>query len=368
MAKGAYVGINNIARRVIKGYVGINGVARKIMKAYIGVGGVARPCWFSGIAHYGLITPLSEERVFPGFGSVNNRAIFAGGGYIRRSKKGVDAYDTSLTRNSSVFLDKERTMMGSASLNNYAIFAGGLPIVAEDALNTVEAFNASLTHIVMAPICMGKYAVQGGNMQNLYAVFAGGKPKSSNDLPYDQYDIYDKNLSHIGTSSFNEPRAFIGSASIGNYLLFAGGTLPNDEHSARVDAFNGTTTILSLSNAQSSMYGASTPSYAIFGGGDSIYDAFNSSLTRINIGTLSIHFPYSTASLGGYALFCCNTQLVIFDDLLTRTTIPTAMATTDTSNNGSAGATVGNYALFAGGMKGSNFKIQTSVDAYILIE
>lgn len=368
MAKGAYVGVNNIARRVIKGYVGINGVARKITKAYVGVGGVARPCWFSGIAHYGLITPLSEERVFPGFGSVNNRAIFAGGGYVTRSKKGVDAYDTSLTRNSSVFLNTERSTMGSASLNNYAIFAGGTPMITKPPLDSVEAFNASLTHVTMTPICLKKNFVQGGNMQNLYAVFATGDTQDANDLVNDQYDIYDKNLSHIGTSPFNEPRSLSGSASVGNYLLFAGGTLPNDEHSARVDAFNGTTTVLSLSNAQSSMCGASTPSYAIFGGGDSIYDAFNSSLTRINIGTLSIRFPYSTASLGSYALFCCNTQLVIFDDLLTRTTIPTAMATTDTSNDGSAGATVGNYALFAGGMKGSNFKIQTSVDAYILIE
>ena len=42
MAKKAYVGINNVARKVSKMYVGVNGVARKVKKAYVGVNGVAR--------------------------------------------------------------------------------------------------------------------------------------------------------------------------------------------------------------------------------------------------------------------------------------------------------------------------------------
>ena len=37
MAKGAYIGINNTARKVKSGYIGIEDVARKIKKAYIGV-------------------------------------------------------------------------------------------------------------------------------------------------------------------------------------------------------------------------------------------------------------------------------------------------------------------------------------------
>lgn len=45
MAKGAYIGVNGVARKIKKGYVGVDGVARKIKKAYIGIGGVARLCW-----------------------------------------------------------------------------------------------------------------------------------------------------------------------------------------------------------------------------------------------------------------------------------------------------------------------------------
>ena len=41
MAKGAYIGVNNVARKIKKGYIGVNGVARKIKKAYIGINSIA---------------------------------------------------------------------------------------------------------------------------------------------------------------------------------------------------------------------------------------------------------------------------------------------------------------------------------------
>jgi hypothetical protein len=47
MAKGIYLGIGGVARKVKQPYVGINGVARKVTKGYIGVGGVAR-LFYSG--------------------------------------------------------------------------------------------------------------------------------------------------------------------------------------------------------------------------------------------------------------------------------------------------------------------------------
>ena len=42
MAKKAYVGIEDKARKIKKGYVGHNAIARKIKKGYVGVDGVAR--------------------------------------------------------------------------------------------------------------------------------------------------------------------------------------------------------------------------------------------------------------------------------------------------------------------------------------
>ena len=51
MAKGGYVGVSGIARKIKKGYVGVDNISRKIKKAYMGVGGVARLIW-SGISGF----------------------------------------------------------------------------------------------------------------------------------------------------------------------------------------------------------------------------------------------------------------------------------------------------------------------------
>ena len=48
MSKGAYIGIDGVARKVKDIYIGVDGVARKIKAGYIGVNGVARPCWAGG--------------------------------------------------------------------------------------------------------------------------------------------------------------------------------------------------------------------------------------------------------------------------------------------------------------------------------
>lgn len=49
MSKTAYIGVNNVARKVKSNYIGVNGVARKVKKAYIGdANGKARLWWQSG--------------------------------------------------------------------------------------------------------------------------------------------------------------------------------------------------------------------------------------------------------------------------------------------------------------------------------
>ena len=45
MAKNAYVGVDNKAKKIKNIYVGIDDKARKVKKVYIGVNGVARLCY-----------------------------------------------------------------------------------------------------------------------------------------------------------------------------------------------------------------------------------------------------------------------------------------------------------------------------------
>ena len=56
MAKGAYIGVDNTARKIKKGYIGVDNTARKIKKGYIGVGGAAR-------LFYSLGPPMITSRL-----------------------------------------------------------------------------------------------------------------------------------------------------------------------------------------------------------------------------------------------------------------------------------------------------------------
>ena len=94
MAKKAYIGVNNVARKIKKGYIGVNGVARKIKKAYIGVDGVARPCWGGGWPEYYGVAPnltgSSSRRLgYIAAAHVGNYAIFSGGNYDSNAGDGV---------------------------------------------------------------------------------------------------------------------------------------------------------------------------------------------------------------------------------------------------------------------------------------
>lgn len=65
MAKGIYIGADNIARKVKGMYVGVDGVARKVVKGYVGVDGVARLFYIAqtalGDLAVGDIFTLNEE-------------------------------------------------------------------------------------------------------------------------------------------------------------------------------------------------------------------------------------------------------------------------------------------------------------------
>ena len=59
MAKNAYIGVSNVARKVSQPYIGVNNVARKIKGGYIGVNGVAREFFTGGKA----LSSISEGTI-----------------------------------------------------------------------------------------------------------------------------------------------------------------------------------------------------------------------------------------------------------------------------------------------------------------
>lgn len=145
MAKGAYIGVNGVARKVKKMYVGVGGVARRVKKAYIGVGGVARPFWAGGeLSYYGQILPPTEDVSYRGSISFQNHAVFAGG-YVDtdiEGTKNVWAYDKDLTRSQPFSLTESRGRVNAARVDNYAIITGAN---AYDQTTTVDICNTDFT-------------------------------------------------------------------------------------------------------------------------------------------------------------------------------------------------------------------------------
>ncbi len=145
MAKGTYVGVGGVARKVKKLYVGVNGVARKVKKGYIGINGVARlfyssqsdPSYASTISAISGYTSQSVSNV-PG------KCIFYRGKYNTGSTADNDngvamASDRSLTVTSITFGARDRNYLPVATE------IGGYGLVTQQNNETVTAINSSLT-------------------------------------------------------------------------------------------------------------------------------------------------------------------------------------------------------------------------------
>lgn len=324
MAKKAYIGVDGIARKAKKIYCGVDGVARKVKKAYVGIGGVARPCFGSGeLTYYGAITPLSYGRTIVGAASIGNYALFAGGTKDGKPCLGVDGYDSSLTKLSSV--------------ENLTVGFG--------------AYSDVYDRIAGATV---------GN----YALFACGTVNA---------DAYDSSLTKSNPTVCTYGDSEMSGASIGDYALFAGGYL-NGSKTNIVNVVNSSLTKLSnkaIGTKARRPTGVSAKKYAFFAGGNtsatqgnkraytSDVTVFDSSLTRTDPTDLTDRKCPAGASIGNYVVFagmaygdglyannstCDTTMVEVYDASLTKSLAAPLSANT----HNVMGASTGDYALFIG--------------------
>lgn len=298
MPKGAYVGVNNVARKIKKGYIGVDGIARKIRKAYIGIGGVARPCWSGGeLTYYGKISGgmeftrsdyagthvgnyalfggglqtdwwstgdcvsdvhiidssltystlqggLSQARKNLSATHVGNYALFGGGETDSMSSSNstmsniVDAFSSKLVRTSpSSHLSYSRVGMDSTHVGNYALFGGGYNY--NSFINTIDVYNTSLTKQANKTLSRAKSDLASTHVGN-YAIFAGGRYNSTGSLyqasACNMVDVYDNSLTHSTQSSLSTGRYNLSATHIGNYAIFAGGY--GSYYTNAVDVYN----------------------------------------------------------------------------------------------------------------------------------
>lgn len=362
MAKAVYVGVGSKARKMKKAYIGIGGTARKVKKMYIGdSSGKARLCYSAELEKVGMAAALSAARYNMRAATVGKYALFAGG-FISRSAFGnnvsssVDAYNTSLTKSTPTELSCKRCGHAAASVGGYALFAGGasscnLLGYYDDIVSSVDAYDASLTrsaaHIIGATAAIGGAAV--GN----YALFAGGTV----DWPINEDNVtsdvlaYDPSLTFTTAPRLSVARANVKGASVGNYALFAGGK--TGDFCTTVDAYNASltrTTATALSSAENNSAAANVGNHAIFVGNTASADIYDASLTKTSAAILSTaRTGLAATTVGDYAIFSGGGVADFCDASLTRSSIGTSMTGYDMG-----AATIGDYALFAGGQSGEN--------------
>lgn len=368
MAKAVYVGVGSKAHKMKKAYIGIGGKARKVKKMYIGVGGKARLCYSAELERYGMAAALSTTRYDMRAATVGKYALFAGG-YISKYSfsysvsSSVDAYNTSLTKSTPTELSCKRCGHAAASVGGYALFAGGASSYNilgfyENFVSAVDAYDASLTrsaaHIIGVTVAIGGAAV--GN----YALFAGGTVYSQVNKDNVTSDVlaYDPSLTFTTAPLLSVARANVKGASAGNYALFAGGRAGS--FYTTVDAYNASltrTTATALSSTKNNSAAATVGNHAIFVGNTASADIYDASLTKTSAAILSTaRTGLAATTVGDYAIFSGGGVADFCDASLTRSSIGTSMTGYDMG-----AATIGDYALFAGGHSGE--KSDTAYDS-----
>lgn len=202
-----------------------------------------------------------------------------------------------------------------------------------------------------------------------YVLFAGGQLTGGNSVALDSVDAYDENLLTLTPTSLSLARYWFSGSNNDNYAIFAGG-YNSSGRTGVVDAYNKSltrTTATSLSVARSTAGAGSNGSYVLIAGGDAsgnVVDAYSNTLVRSTPTTLSesrkelwgCRFNQYACFLGGY-----NTTAVDFyNSSLTRSN-PTKL--TNITRGGCVEAN-NNYVFRCGGGSGTSGNATVYVEAY----
>lgn len=376
MAKKLYVEVGGKTRKAKKGYVSVNGKARKIKKAYVGVDGKARAFWSGGeLRYYGRATALSEARYDLTATTTGGYALFAGGNNGNYSNV-VDAYNRSLTRTKPAGLEKYGVHIAT-SVGQYAIIATNdlSSSFISDVADSYVIYNNSLTKVSNNIGTTVKARTDKGvaNVGN-YALFAGGSliQRFGVKKPVNTINAINSSLTLSSITLSKAKRAVCGG-KVGNYALFAGGldgVSLGANYYTDVDAYNASLTRISVTAID---YGIDSvrcsasigSSYVLFRVGVAALPPFNINAYDASLTKRSVTVPVkdsdemAAASSENYAIFADKHFVVAYNDSLTCI----MMTSLSDERNDGAAATIGNYVLFAGGLNSGSRDI---VDVYTI--
>lgn len=369
--------MKSVARNISNIYIGIDNIARPVIKAYIGdATGKARPFWgysLKDIQLYGTITPLPDGKEQHAAGQNENFALFGGGGWTVPKTDSVYGYDKYLITHTAPSLFYEADQLSAASTKDYVVFAGGQREYNGNDFdnNDTAAYSTELTRTYPTALQHGRTWPLATNIKNSYMIFYGGTTRNSNSIQYySTIDIYDSNLTHTYLNGDYDYDEYGAAAWVGNYALFAPGIHSFSDQVVSAIDINLTiqSNIAPLSVDRYMLPGSHLNHYAIFSGGEvssstsssghtPVYnaDAYDSNLTKIIAPNCTAHGGgsdnWGIASIDWAALFYSRGVLDIYDDDLTFMIgpVPDFSDWGPTPYVGAKGAVIDKYVLFGGG-------------------
>lgn len=377
MAKKALLTIDGTYHKIKKGFLTIDGIYRKVKKAYITIGGVYRPCWSGGgkVEYYGTISALDFSGAVAASVSTSDYAYF-----LSSSGEDTSFYDDSLTTTSAQ--PPELSGMAGTSLDIYvrdgkdgyyregAVFGGGRDYDGEasDEVYSFYGWQRVSGHYLSIP----RYDLAAASVGD-YALFGGGMKWASSGMS-DVVDAFNSSLTLTTITPLGVARSYLSAASVGkDYALFVGGG-----PASSTDAYDKSLTRIDVADAGLFAKSAATGTddYAIFSRfGRTV--AYNKSLTLIEADALSdeTQMPSAATSVGGFALFgggfTDNDEYIAEVDIYTDSLTRTAGTPLSKARDKLGAATVGNYALFGGGIgyyRHTEVDGLDTVDAYVYME
>lgn len=280
MTTKAYIGVGGVARQIKKIYTGVGGVAKQVKRGYVGVNGVARLFYVSEKQLVNVTTSnLRVPRKGLAASSNANYAMFAGGMSWEpvagvpefQPTNAVQAYDKNLTTPGSESLTGDRADLAGASIPSYSFFAGGWN--GRSTVSQTDAFNTNLLTEYVDRLFQPAQALSGGNVGSAGVVFFGGTYDGISAST--KVTAYDFNLNRNLIQASPVSRWSLASASIGNYVFFAGGLQKIDSPVPDVDVYNLNyvrQSIQRLSQSRCELSGARCGKYVIFAGGSTGID------------------------------------------------------------------------------------------------
>lgn len=305
MAKGAYFGVNSIAKKVKKMYIGISGVAHKVKKAYIGIAGKAR-LWFSGEPTKVYVSSFSERRSYSVAGNVGDYAIFADGmipatGMIptwTNPCEIAEAYDNNLTK-TTISTNRNGPYVGyfhtfsnnSSNTARKLITVGGCAPGSSGyrTYSGIYSYNQDLTKTSLGsiPVQYGIKNMACVSVTNTSGIGVGGQSKRNSDSrSINRADafIFQESGTTTALTGASVEGIFM-AASVGKetkYAIFAMNSIPSSGNvHAQVYSYSGTKLSNNNNLTLSAPGVASSNDYAIFMGGH-IDDIASEKMVYIN--------------------------------------------------------------------------------------